>query len=217
MRTFVKFCGLTEAAAVAEVPEGGAAGFVVEVSGSPRSLSLERATELVDAVPPGREAWAVVVAPTAEFVRRLFDEVGVDRVQVHGAIPDGLDYLETHHLVPSLPIGPVPPDGPLPAVPPVETFPRLHLDAPGGGPLPGGRGVRADWDAAARLIDAHPGRKFLLGGGLTPENVAEALGSVRPWGVDVSSGIESAPGVKETARMRGFLRAVQAFEEGGGA
>ncbi len=104
----------------------------------------------------------------------------------------------------------------MPALPPVETSPRLHLDA-AGAPVPGGSGVRADWEVCARIVDAHPGRKFVLGGGLTPESVADALGSVRPWGVDVSTGIESAPGVKDPERMRAFVRAVEAFEAGGHA
>jgi len=116
--------------------------------------------------------------------------------------------------VPSVPVGPVPPGGGLPTLPPVETCPRIHLDAATSSALPGGSGMRADWDACARLIDAHPGRKFVLAGGLTPASVADALGSVRPWGVDVSSGVESAPGVKDPERMRAFVRAVEAFEAG---
>ncbi|HTS32352.1 MAG TPA: phosphoribosylanthranilate isomerase [Thermoplasmata archaeon] len=213
MRTFVKFCGLSDPATLAEVPDGGAAGFVIEVPGSPRTISVERATELVGLVPTEAEAWAVVVAPTAELVRRLFDDVGVDRVQVYGPVPEGLDYLTMHHLVPSLPVG-VPGSGtPEPVIPPAESFPRIHLDA-AGQPLPGGSGSRPDWEVCARLVDANPGRKFVLGGGLTPENVVEALGTVRPWGVDVSSGIEKAPGVKDPAKMRAFVEAVAQLESG---
>ncbi len=213
MRTFVKFCGLSDPATLPEVPDGGAAGFVIEVPGSPRAISLERATELVGLVPTESEAWAVVVAPSAELIRRLFDEVGVDRVQVYGPVPEGLDYLTLHHLVPSLPVG-APGAGTLPpSIPPAESFPRLHLDS-AGQPLPGGSGSRPDWEVCAALVDANPGRKFVLGGGLTPENVAEALATVRPWGVDVSSGIERSPGVKDVARMRAFADAVAKFESG---
>ena len=213
MRTFVKFCGLRESDAVKEVPAGGAAGFVVDVPASSRNLSLERAAELIGGVPTEAEAWAVVVDPPAELIHRLFDEAGVDRIQVYGQVPTGLEFLEVHHLVPSMPIPPSTVGTELPKVPAAEDYPRVHLDA-AGQPLPGGSGTRPDWEVCARIVDAHPGRKFILAGGLTAENVADALASVRPWGVDVSSGIESAPGVKDMARMRAFVRAVEAFESG---
>lgn len=213
MKTFVKFCGLSDAAIVAEVPAGGAAGFVVDVPGSPRSIAPEAAARLVEAVPPEAEAWAVVVAPSAELVHRLFDEVGVDRIQVYGRVPEGLEFLEVHHLVPSVPVPPSGAAGEVPEIPPAESYPRIHLDA-AGQPLPGGSGVRPDWERCASIVDRHPGRKFLLAGGLTPENVGEALASVRPWGVDVSSGIESAPGRKDPAKMRAFVASVERFERG---
>jgi phosphoribosylanthranilate isomerase len=211
MRTFVKFCGLSQPDSVAEVPAGGAAGFVVDVPASPRNLTIERAGELVALVPSEAEAWGVVVSPTAELIRRLFDEVGVDRIQVYGEVPEGLDFLELHHLVPSVPVPPAAAGAPDPAVPPAETYPRIHMDA-SGGPLPGGSGLRPDWEVCARLVDSNPGRKFILAGGLSAENVAEALASVRPWGVDVSSGIERAPGQKDVEKMRAFVAAVLAFE-----
>ncbi len=213
MRTFVKFCGLTEPASVAEVPAGGAAGFVIDVPGSPRNVTVESAASLLEHVPTEAEAWAVVVAPTAELVHRLFDEVGVDRIQVYGAIPPDLEFLEIHHLVPSVPVVPPGGSGDLPAIPPAEDYPRIHLDA-AGQPLPGGSGARPDWAICAQIVDRHPGRKFVLAGGLSAENVADALATVRPWGVDVSSGIESAPGTKDPARMRAFVAAVERFESG---
>ncbi|MFY9717495.1 MAG: phosphoribosylanthranilate isomerase [Thermoplasmata archaeon] len=213
MRTFVKFCGLRETATLAEVPAGGAAGFVIDVPGSPRSITIDAAAKLVESVPSEAEAWAVVVAPSAELIHRLFDEVGVDRVQLYGPIPEGLEFLEIHHLVPSIPIPPSGTPGDLPEIPPAESYPRVHLDA-AGQPLPGGSGIRPDWEKCAEIVDRLPGRKFVLAGGLTPENVAEALASVKPWGVDVSSGIESAPGTKDVVRMRAFLAAVEKFERG---
>jgi len=213
MKTFVKLCGLRDASAVKEVPAGGAAGFVIGVPASPRNLSPEAAAELIAEVPTEAEAWAVVVDPPAELIHRLFDEVGVDRVQVYGQVPPGLEFLEVHHLVPSMPIPPMAAGAELPKVPAAEDYPRVHLDS-AGQPLPGGSGTRPDWEMCARIVDAHPGRKFVLAGGLTAENVADALGSVRPWGVDVSSGIESAPGVKDLDRIRAFVHAVEAFESG---
>jgi phosphoribosylanthranilate isomerase len=215
VKTFVKFCGLKEREAVRLVPAGGAAGFVVNVPASPRNLDPAAAAELVADVPSEAEAWAVVVDPAAELIHRLFDEVGVDRIQVYGAIPSGLEFLEVHHLVPSMAIAPTPTGSDLPRVPAAEDYPRVHLDA-AGQPLPGGSGVRPDWETCARIVDAHPGRKFVLAGGLTPENVADALAMVRPWGVDVSSGVESTPGVKDLAKMHRFISAVEAFESGHG-
>ncbi len=212
MKTFVKFCGLSEPTAIALAPEGGAVGFVIGVPASPRNLSVEQAVQLVGHVPAGAEAWAVVVDPSVEFVRRIFDEVGVDRIQVHGKIPEGLDFLEIHHLVPSLAVPTSPDGGPIPELPPAESFPRVHLDA-AGGPLPGGSGQPPDWGICASLVQKAPGRKLVLGGGLNPENVGEALSVVGPWGVDVSSGVEKSPGVKDLDRMRAFLAAVEAWEK----
>ena len=70
----------------------------------------------------------------------------------------------------------------------------------------GGSGITADWDGAAELAKKYP---LLLAGGLTPENVAEAIRRVKPWGVDVASGVESEPGKKDAAKMKAFIRAVR--------
>jgi len=212
MKTFVKFCGLSNPTEVVEVPAGGAAGFVIDVPSSPRNVTAERASELIDKLPAEAEAWAVVVQPSAALIRRLFEEVGVDRVQVYGEIPPGLEFLEVHHLVPSVPVPAEATGPPDPTIPPAEDYPRIHLDA-AGQPLPGGSGVRPSWEVCARLVDSQPGRKLILAGGLTAENVAESLLTVRPWGVDVSSGIERSPGVKDVEKMRAFARAVEEFEQ----
>jgi phosphoribosylanthranilate isomerase len=73
----------------------------------------------------------------------------------------------------------------------------------------GGSGVTADWNGAAELAEKYP---LLLAGGLTPENVAEAVGRVKPWGVDVASGVESAPGKKDAGKMVEFVKAVRASQ-----
>jgi phosphoribosylanthranilate isomerase len=73
----------------------------------------------------------------------------------------------------------------------------------------GGTGMKADWSTAAELAKQH---QFLLAGGLTPENVADALRQVKPWGVDVASGVESAPGKKDAAKMSAFVKAVREVE-----
>ena len=89
--------------------------------------------------------------------------------------------------------------------------PAFLLDASVKG-LYGGSGVTADWDGAAELAKKYP---LLLAGGLTSHNVAEAVRQVKPWGVDVASGVESAPGVKDEAKMSAFVKAVKQTMEHG--
>ncbi len=89
--------------------------------------------------------------------------------------------------------------------------PAMLIDAAVKG-VYGGSGVTADWTAAAKLAKQYP---LLLAGGLTPENVAEAVGKVKPWGVDVASGVESAPGKKDAAKMSVFVKAVKKTMDGG--
>ena len=86
-----------------------------------------------------------------------------------------------------------------------EEAPALLVDASVKGAY-GGTGVTADWKGAAELAKQYP---LLLAGGLTPENAAEAIGRVQPWGVDVASGVESAPGEKDPHKMKAFIQAVR--------
>ena len=86
-----------------------------------------------------------------------------------------------------------------------EDAPAFLVDASVRGAY-GGTGVTADWSAAAELSNHYP---ILLAGGLTPENVAEAVWRVKPWGVDVASGVESSPGVKDSYKMKAFVKAVR--------
>jgi phosphoribosylanthranilate isomerase len=86
-----------------------------------------------------------------------------------------------------------------------EEAPVLLVDASVKGEY-GGTGITANWSAAAELSKQYP---LLLAGGLTPENVAEAVQQVNPWGVDVASGVESSPGVKDAAKMQAFVRVLR--------
>ena len=90
-----------------------------------------------------------------------------------------------------------------------DDVPAFLVDASVKG-LYGGSGVTADWDGAAELAKKYP---LLLAGGLTPENVAEAIRRVKPWGVDVASGVESAPGKKDPSKMKAFVQAVRDAEK----
>jgi phosphoribosylanthranilate isomerase len=211
--TFVKFCGITDVATAALGPLGGAVGFVTGVPDSPRNLDPDALRALVRAVPDGVEAWAVVRSPRPAFVHRLFEDAGVDRVQVHGDPPFGLGAEDRARIVPVVQVPASATPSAMRVDPPEPRLARspIVLDAatPDGR---GGHGLRPDWGQCATLVSAHPQRPFVLAGGLDPDNVQEALARVRPWGVDVSTGIESSPGVKDHQRMARFLAAVVAFE-----
>ena len=211
MKTFVKLSGLATADAVALVPAGGAAGFVVDVPGAPASIGLADVPPLLDRLDRDAEAWAIVRDPTAETVHRLFDDAGVDRVQVYGKIPDGLEFLEIHHLVPSLPVPVRGTDGPDPPIPPAEDYSRLHVDA-AGDPLADGSARVADPACVGRIIEGQPGRKIVLAGGLTAATVGPVLAESRPWGIDVSAGVRDPAGRIDPGRVRAFLDAVAAAE-----
>jgi phosphoribosylanthranilate isomerase len=214
MPTAVKFGGLTWAGAVAAVPEGSVAGFILGVPDSPRNLDPSAATELIGKLVPGAEAWAETQDPSAAFVRTLFEEVGVDRIEVHGKIPEGLEFLELHHLVPSVPFPLDGTEGALPTVPPAEDFPRLHL-APAGNGLIDGERHRPNWELCRQVVDGQPGRKLTLAGGLDASNIAEAIAVVRPWGVGVTDAVLGPDGRMDPAKMTAFLAAVRAADGAG--
>ncbi len=211
MRTFVRLGGLTDAAGVAAVPDGGAAGFLFDRPASPRNLDAEAIAGLLEALPSNVEAWGQVVDPSVETIRTLFETVGVDRIEVHGRVPEGLEYLEIHHLVPAVPLPPEGADGPDPAVPPAEHYPRLLLVGPGS-PIDDGEAGRGSWPVGQRVVDGQPGRKLTLSGGLSAGNVAEALAAVRPYGIAVGAAVERAPGHPDPEKLAAFLAAIESAE-----
>ncbi|HEV2428905.1 MAG TPA: hypothetical protein VGV64_03540, partial [Thermoplasmata archaeon] len=155
----------------------------------------------------GAEIWVVTKDPDASEVRRLFDELGADRILVYGTVPADLTFLETHHLVPSLSIAAAQP-GEVPRVPPPEVHPILQLDSSPDA-LRNGSAETIDWSVAHSLVEAHPGRKIVLAGGLEPSNIASAIAGVAPWGVDVTLGVERRPGEIDPERLAAFLAALE--------
>lgn len=194
----IKVCGLTRMCDVEAALTAGvdALGFVVWPR-SPRAVSVDALSSLLRGVPPFVTAVAVTVSPTTDDVRRLWD-AGCHWVQVHGEVPvwpDGGHLLraiswnaERHAWTPD--------DGGEAAVLVDAHDPVRH----------GGTGHRADWEQAAALAKT---RAIVLAGGLTPDTVGEAVQVVRPWAVDVSSGVEEAPGIKSAARIAAFVAAAR--------
>ena len=202
--TVVKVCGITRLEDARAATASGAdwLGFVLW-EGSPRCVDPARAAEIVAAL-AGTVAVAVLVAPTPERAVKLATEVGAARVQLHQVDP--LAWPQDFPLAVTFAI-PVAEDGALGQVLP-PAGPLVMLD--GFDPLRvGGIGRPISWETA-RVVAAT--RDVLLAGGLDGDNVAEALEVVRPFGVDASSRLESAPGIKDPDKVRRFVAAVRAFD-----
>jgi len=211
-RVRVKICGLTREADVLAAIEAGAdyLGFVF--SESPRRVRARDASRLVAAARAAVlgaeravECVGVFVDEVPRVVEATHEALGLDRLQLHGSESVAVcRALGEERIIKAFRVAP----GERPDVGSSAAWAVL-IDGRHAS-LAGGSGVRADWDAAAAIA---PGRRLFLAGGLDPWNVADAVRRVRPFAVDVSSGVESSPGVKDAARIRDFIAAVRAGEE----
>jgi phosphoribosylanthranilate isomerase len=203
----VKVCGLTR---LEDLVVGARLG--VDAVGlnfhppSPRSITEEQAIRLLGELPPFVQAVGVWVRKTVEEVRPLLGRLGrVATIQVHGG-PHEVEDAFPYHFVPAFPVRDEQDRqeieryletcrsrGRLPSAILVDGHsPGLH----------GGTGQTAPWHL---LADWRPGVPLILAGGLTPDNVADAVRAVRPWGVDAASGVEIGPGRKDEEKMRRFI------------
>ena len=197
---FVKICGITrpEDAAVAVAYGASAIGFIFWAQ-SRRYVDPEQARVIVRTLPPFVTPVGVFVNEPADAVNAVAARVGLGAVQLHGD--------ETPALLAAL-VSPV-----VKAVGCIDAdtathWPsrvRLLVDADERVQR-GGTGIRADWDAAAVLARQRP---IVLAGGITPENVGDAVMTVQPFGIDVSSGVEDAPGIKNPDKLRALFEALR--------
>lgn len=207
----VKICGLTEARHVAAAVEAGAAYVgLVFFAQSPRHLSLAAAARLALEVPPGIARVALTVdASDAEF-DAITDAVPIDMLQLHGGeSPARVAEIRARYGLPVMKAVGVAEPTDLPALQVYgKVADQLLVDAmpPKGAALPGGNGLAFDWRLVARKYWPCP---WMLAGGLTPGNVAEAIRLTGARQVDVSSGVETAPGVKDEGLIRAFIGAAR--------
>jgi phosphoribosylanthranilate isomerase len=218
--TRIKICGITNVEDARCAAEAGAdlIGFVFYHK-SPRFVEPERAAGIAAAIREALGAQAprfvgVFVDERLARVREIVELAGLDLAQLHGGEPPG----EVRALYPRAfkALRPRTLDEAAAALaayesvlPEEDGLPQLLVD--GYHPLqPGGTGVQADAAAAVWLARRV---RLLLAGGLTPETVVPAIEQVRPWGVDVSSGVEAARGIKDHAQVRAFVEAVRRVEE----
>jgi phosphoribosylanthranilate isomerase len=203
MSVRVKICGITNLADGQAAAESGAdaLGFVFYEK-SPRFVSIKTAAEISRALPPFITRAGVFVNPTKELVFKAVAECGLNLLQFHGDEPP--EFCAQFDLM-SIKAFRIRDAGSLKELPKYKTDAWL-LDAYSSDTL-GGMGEVFNWDLAVEAQKT--GRPIFLAGGLTPGNVAEAVRKVRPFGVDVSSGVESSPGKKDHAKVRAFINAAK--------
>ena len=205
---WVKICGITRLADAHAALEAGAdaLGFNFYPP-SPRYITPERAAEIIAALPETACHVGVFVNAELATVREIVETCHLDYVQLHGNEPPAFVGALWPRAFKGLrprsaaeaeaqasiyaPLGPTD-----------TAAPTLLLDAYQPGQY-GGTGQQGNWTLAAHLASRY---RIFLAGGLTPENVAEAIRQVRPWGVDVASGVESAPGIKDHDKVRRFIQ-----------
>ena len=203
---FVKICGITRMTdALHAVQEGATALGFVFWPRSPRHVTPERAREIVAAIPSSVTTVGVFVNQSIDEIRNIVGATGISAVQLHGDEPPAYADTLPWALFRSMTIDSA--DDVCRAWPAETT---LLLDA-GDAVRRGGTGTTVDWALAAALAQR---RRVVLAGGLTARNVADAIATVRPFGVDVSSGVEGSPGVKDFTKVTQFLaNARSAFEK----
>ena len=195
--TRVKVCGLTSVAQAVACVEAGADAIGLNFwPRSARRCEDTVAAEIAEALEGRARVVGVVVDETADRIEAI-RALGVRWIQLHG----GETPAEVARWLPEAYKAAHLDGGPIPDFPGDELLVDARV-----GDLPGGTGVTCDWDAAARLAAR---RRLWLAGGLTADNVAEAIARVRPYGVDVASGVERAPGDKDLALVARFMDEVK--------
>jgi phosphoribosylanthranilate isomerase len=211
----VKVCGITNSADLEATIDAGAdaLGFVVDVPESPRNVPLDSARDLIDAIPPFVQSVAVSVFRSVNQVEMLCSSLIPDVVQLAGTLPHDAFFtrLRGIRLIRSIAVDERATSSA--ALRCAERFDAVLADSyvPG---VHGGTGQRHNWamsDAIRELIAPKP---LILAGGLTAINVRAAIETVHPFAVDVSSGVEARPGIKDRAKVCAFIEAVAEANDG---
>ena len=212
MNPLVKICGLStpETVETALAQGAGMVGFIFFPK-SPRHVTPEAAASLREAAIGRAETVAVTVDADDAYLDAIVAAMQPDWLQLHGhETPARISELKARHGLPVMKAFSIREASDLEAIKPYcGIADRLLFDAkaPKGSELPGGNGVSFDWTLLSGL---EPGLDYLLSGGLNAANIGEALRTTKAPGIDISSGVESAPGVKKEALIRAFFEAVRA-------
>ena len=205
--TRVKICGITSAEDAAAAVEAGAdaLGFVF-VPGTPRLVHPDVAERIVKDLPPFVTTVGVFVDQPLEDVLRIADRCTLQAVQLHGNEPEAFSRRIPFPVIKAIRVRDAR------DLAPIATYPAraFLLDAFVEGQA-GGTGTPISWDVARQAKGKVP---IILSGGLRPETVAQAVRTVRPYGVDVGSGVEASPGRKDHKKVREFIAAVREADLG---
>ena len=195
MTTLIKICGMTDIAAVEAAVEGGADAVGFVFAKSVRRVSMRHALEMSAHVPLDTKRVAVMIHPSADEWREVKNVFQPDVLQTDLA---DFEYLEVPEQIEKWPVlrERILADG--------DALPEIFVYEG----MASGSGATVDWQLAAPVAKRG---KMILAGGLSIENVREALRQVAPYGVDVSSGVESSPGKKDAAKIQAFIDAVRAI------
>jgi phosphoribosylanthranilate isomerase len=206
MSVIVKICGITNAPDALAAAEAGAnaLGFMFYEK-SPRHLSVPQAAQIIRELPPFVIKVGVFVDAPEDLVMRAIGDCGLNLLQFHGN--ESPEYCAQFGLM-NMKAFRIRDAESLKALPDYSTDAWL-LDAFVADKL-GGSGEKFNWDLA--IAAKKLGRPIFLAGGLTPANVADAVRKVQPYGVDVSSGVESEPGKKDHGKVRDFVKAAKSVE-----
>jgi phosphoribosylanthranilate isomerase len=205
---YVKICGITRYEDLTVAIDAGAdlIGFIVGVISSRRNLDLAKAKELISKVNKDVGSVAVTVYRKKEELTKICEELQADYLQIHGDYQSILEsFPET--LLKKRMIGAINvrnPDASKFAVKISNIFHAILLDTSTNHGL-GGTGIIHDWNLSREIRDAIYPNRVILAGGLTPENVEDAIQKVRPYGVDVSTGLEKKPGIKDHKKIFDFV------------
>jgi phosphoribosylanthranilate isomerase len=195
----VKICGIRSVEDAQAAVEAGAdaLGFVFYPP-SPRYVTPEDADQIIRGLPPFVTTVGLFVDVPLDLINDIAARCRLDRIQLHGHEPPEFCRQLKQPVIKAFRIKNVDSLAQLPRY----TVSAYLLDAYVEGALPGGTGASFPWDLAAQ---AKPYGPVILAGGLTPENVGAAIARIRPYGVDVSSGVERAPGLKDHQKVRAFI------------
>jgi phosphoribosylanthranilate isomerase len=205
--TRIKICGITRVEdALAAVASGTDALGLVFYAKSPRAVSIAEASFIAKAVPPFVTIVALFVDESAAEIERVLNAVSIDVIQFHGnETPQFCEqfnrpYVKALRVTPDLNLAT--------ASQGYSSSRGILLDTWKEG-VPGGTGLSFDWRLAQKSLPL----PMILAGGLKPQNVGDAIAMLRPAAVDVSGGVESAPGIKDSGKIRKFIAAVRAADK----